>query len=150
MLLSLSSLQSDPFRKKESRPVMSNALWSHGLYSPCNSPGWNTGMGSRFLLQGIFPTQGLNPGLPRCGWILYQLSHWGSPLVEGKPYLVTPVLRILQGSCFSERRSQRPASLLWLFPGPASLSPHRPPRPRHSPASGLCPAVPAAPNVLPV
>ena len=32
------------------------------------------------FLQGIFPTQGLNPGLPRCRWILYQLSHKGSPL----------------------------------------------------------------------
>ena len=31
------------------------------------------------LLQGIFPTQGLNPGLPHCGQILYHLSHQGSP-----------------------------------------------------------------------
>ena len=30
------------------------------------------------LLQRIFPTQGLNPGLPHCGWILYQLIHKGS------------------------------------------------------------------------
>ena len=35
--------------------------------------------GSRSLLQGIFPNQGSNPGLPHCGQILYQLSHWGSP-----------------------------------------------------------------------
>ena len=40
-----------------------------------NSPGQNTGVGSLFLLQGIFPTQGLNPGLPHCRQILYQLSH---------------------------------------------------------------------------
>jgi len=33
------------------------------------------------LLQGIFPTQGLNPGLPHCGQILYQLSHKGSPRI---------------------------------------------------------------------
>ena len=33
------------------------------------------------FLQGIFPTQGLNPGLPHCGWILYQLSHKGSPRI---------------------------------------------------------------------
>ena len=38
-------------------------------------PGQNTGMGSHSLLQGIFPAQGWNPGLPHCGWILYQLSH---------------------------------------------------------------------------
>ena len=29
-------------------------------------------------LQGIFPTQGSNPGLPHYRWILYQLSHKGS------------------------------------------------------------------------
>ena len=45
---------------------MSNSLWPHGLYSPWNSPGQNTGVGCLFLLQGIFPTQGLNPGLPHC------------------------------------------------------------------------------------
>ena len=38
-------------------------------------------MGSHSLLHGIFPTQGLNPGLPRCRRILYQLSHQGSPTV---------------------------------------------------------------------
>ena len=46
---------------------------------PWNFPGQNTGVGSLSLLQGIFPTQGLNPGLPHCRWILYQLSHKGSP-----------------------------------------------------------------------
>ena len=53
---------------------MSDSLRPHGLYSPWNSPGQNTGVGSLFLLQGIFPTQGSNPGLPHCRWILYQLS----------------------------------------------------------------------------
>ena len=47
-------------------------------YSPWNSPGQNTGVGSLSLLQGMFPTQGLNPGLPHCRQILYQLSHQGS------------------------------------------------------------------------
>ena len=65
--------------ESESHSVMSNFLRSHGLYSPWNSPGQNTGMGSLSLLQGIFPTQGLNPGLPHCRWILYQLSQKGSP-----------------------------------------------------------------------
>ena len=45
-----------------------------------DSPGKNTGMGCHFLLQGIFPTRGLNPGLPCCRQILYSLSHQGSPL----------------------------------------------------------------------
>ena len=47
----------------------------HGLYSPWNSPGQNTGVGSCSLLQGIFPTQGLNPSPLHCRQILYQLSH---------------------------------------------------------------------------
>ena len=46
--------------------------FSDGLYSPWNSSG-------HCLLQGIFPTQGLNPGLPHDRQILYQLSHQGSP-----------------------------------------------------------------------
>ena len=37
-----------------------------GLLCPWNSPGKNTGVGSHSLLQGIFPTQGWNPGLPHC------------------------------------------------------------------------------------
>ena len=49
-----------------------------GLYSPWNSPGQNTGVGSLSLLQGIFPTQGSNPDLPHCSQIFYQLSHKGS------------------------------------------------------------------------
>ena len=53
----------------------------HGLYSPWNSPGQNTGVGSLSLFQGVFPTQGLNPGLPHCRHILYQLSHQGSPWI---------------------------------------------------------------------
>ena len=51
------------------------------IYSPWNSPGLNTGVDGLFLLQGIFPTQGLNPGLPHCWWILYQLSHKGKPSI---------------------------------------------------------------------
>ena len=44
-----------------------------------DSPGQNTGVGSLSLLQGIFPTQGSNPGPPHCRRILYQLSHQVSP-----------------------------------------------------------------------
>ena len=43
-----------------------------------DSPGKNTGVSSCSLLQGIFPTQGSNPGLPHCRQILYCLSHQGS------------------------------------------------------------------------
>ena len=56
--------------------VMSDPLRPHGLKStrilcPWNSPGKNTGVGCHALLWGVFPTQGLNPGLPCCKWILY-------------------------------------------------------------------------------
>ena len=46
-----------------------------------DSPGKNTGVGCHPLLQGIFPTQGSNPGLPHCRWILYHLSHQESPRI---------------------------------------------------------------------
>ena len=65
--------------ESESRSVVSDSLRLHGIYSPWNSAGQNTGVGSLSFLQGIFPTQGLKPDLPRCRQILYQLSHKGSP-----------------------------------------------------------------------
>ena len=52
----------------ESYSVVSNSLRPHGLHNPWNSP-----------TQGIFPTQGSNPGLPSCRRIPYQQSHKGSP-----------------------------------------------------------------------
>ena len=61
---------------------VSNSLWPPGLYSPWNFPGQNIGVGSLSLLQGIFPTQGSNPGLPHCWRILYQLSHVGVRWVQ--------------------------------------------------------------------
>ena len=65
--------------KVESCSVVSDSLRPHELYSPWNSPGQNTGVSSLSLLQRIFSTQGSNPGLPHCRWILYQLSYKGSP-----------------------------------------------------------------------
>ena len=50
-----------PPSESEGRSVVSDSLWPRGLYSPWNSPGQNVGLGSLSLLQGIFPTQGLNP-----------------------------------------------------------------------------------------
>ena len=53
--------------KKDFQPanttLLSDSLRPHGLYSPWNFPGQNTGMSSLSLLQGIFPTQGSNPGI---------------------------------------------------------------------------------------
>ena len=62
---------------------MFDCLWPYGLYSPWNSPGQNTGVGSFSILWGFFPTQGSNPGLPDRRWILYQLSHKRSPRILG-------------------------------------------------------------------
>ena len=67
-----------PVIASESSSLMSDCLRPQGLYSPWDSPGQNTGVGSLTLLQGIFPTQGSNLGLPHCRRILYQLSHQGS------------------------------------------------------------------------
>ena len=63
--------------KSESLSAVSDSLPPDGPYSLWNSPGQNTGVGSHSLLQGILPTQGLNPGLLNCRWILYQLSYKG-------------------------------------------------------------------------
>ena len=85
------------------------------LYSPWNSPGQNTGVGSLSLLQGIFPTQGSNPGLPHCRWILYQLSHKGSPrILEWVAYPFS--------SRSSQPRSQTGVSSLQVDSLPTELS----------------------------
>ena len=67
--------------------VLSDSLRPYGLQPvrllcPWNSPGKNTGVGCHALLQGIFPTLGLNPGLLLCRWNLYHLSHQGSPVFK--------------------------------------------------------------------
>ena len=61
--------------ESESRSVVSDSLQPHGLYSPWNFPGQNTGMRSLSLLQGIFSIQGSNSGLPHCGRILHFFSY---------------------------------------------------------------------------
>ena len=81
----------------ESHSVVSDSLWPHGLHSPWNSPGQNTGVSSHSLLQGIFPPQASNPGLLHCRQFLYQLSHQRSPNIQlemllkftGKFYLMS-------------------------------------------------------------
>ena len=59
----------------------SPALQADSLQSEPPGKPKNTGVGSLSLLQGIFPTQGSNPGLPHCKQILYPLSHQGSPRI---------------------------------------------------------------------
>ena len=75
--------------------VMSSSLQSHGL-KPArlsfhgDSPGKNTEMGCLALLQGIFPTKRSNSGFRYCRWILYCLSHQGSPTL---PLCPAPIPR---------------------------------------------------------
>ena len=66
--------------------VVSVSLQLHGLQytrllCPWDFPGKNTGVCCHFLLQGIFPIQGLNLGLLHYTWIPYQLSHQGGPIM---------------------------------------------------------------------
>ena len=66
-----------------SRLTLCNSMDCSPPASPVHgdSPGKNTGVGCHVLLQGIFPTQGLNPGLLHCRQIFYSLSHQGSPRI---------------------------------------------------------------------
>ena len=93
--------------EKWKRSVVSDSLRPHGLYSPWNPPGHVTGVGSFSLLQGVFPTQGSNPGLLHCRQILYQLSHEGSPKIlewVAHPFsrdLPHPGMELRQVSCIA-------------------------------------------------
>ena len=113
----------------ESCSVVSDSLPPHELYSPWNSPGQNTGVGSHSLLQVFFPTQGSNPGLPHCRGILYQLSHQGSPNIPNIRKLSlssSPPAKLtgcslpcyIQGTVHGTASSPCPCSLppgIWLF-----------------------------------
>ena len=70
---------------------MSDSFQSHGLFSPWNSPGQNMGVGILSLLQGISPTQGLNPRPLHCRQILNQLSHQRSPRILERVAYPSPV-----------------------------------------------------------
>ena len=82
-----------PLPSPESLSVVSNSLPPQGLYSPWNSPGQNTGVGSFSLLRGIFPTQRSSCGLLHCRQILYQLSYQGSP-IHGYVYMSIPTSQL--------------------------------------------------------
>ena len=96
--------------ENESGLAVSFSLPPHGLepsrhLCPWDSPGKKTGVGCHSLLQGIFLTQGSNPGLPHCRWILYYLSHKGSPSL-GVNYLILQIcIKILVIYTYSEIQS---------------------------------------------
>ena len=76
-----------------SHSVVFHSLQPHGLWParrlcPWGSPGKNTGVGCHSLLQGIFSTWGLNPGLLHCRWFLhYYVSPQGGPAYELREYI---------------------------------------------------------------
>ena len=71
--------EAERFYKVKLKVTQSCLTLCNPINRPWNSPDQNTGVGSLSLLQGIFPTQGANPGLPHCRRILYQLSHKRGP-----------------------------------------------------------------------
>ena len=78
--------------------VVSDSLRPHGLQptrllGPWNFPGKSIGVGCHFLLQGIFPTQGSNPGLLHCRQTLYHLSHQGRQNTTGESLIQSPLSR---------------------------------------------------------
>ena len=110
---------------------VSTSLWSCGLWPPrllCpwDFPGKNTGVGCHFSLQRIFPTQGSNPHLLHCRWILYPLSHRGSPFNDHRfkwagsiEYLVSGNLGCFQ---FCVCYKQCPSAQLFLLGKSAGLA----------------------------
>ena len=64
--------------------------------------GQNTGVGCHSLLQGIFLTEGLNPGLLYCRWMLYQLSYEGSHICISSLSLITIVLGAIPIPVFNQ------------------------------------------------
>ena len=91
------------YAKVLSRSVVSDSLRPYGLQPvkllyPWNSLGKNTGVNSHFLLQGIFLTQRLNPGLPYCRQILYHLSHRKSHIFSDS-FPLSDQIRSVTQSC---------------------------------------------------
>ena len=101
--------------ESENCSVISDSLRPHRLYSPWNSLGQNTGVGSLSLLQGIFPTQGSNPALPHCRWILHQLSHKRSPRIL--EWVAATASAIHRSMFFNRKHILAPQSVAWRKQG---------------------------------
>ena len=92
----------DQVKWSESRSVVSDYLWPHGLYSPWNSPGQNIGVGNLSFLEGIFPTQGSNWGFPHCRQIFFLPAE-----PPGKPQNTRVSSLFLLQSIFLTQESNR-------------------------------------------
>ena len=123
----VSSVSGSVGSESERSSVVSDSLRPHRLYSPWSSPGQNTRMDSLSLLQGIFPTQGSNPGLLRCRWILYSWATREARYTHGK--LVIEHWTNFLSWCWSSGAWAHPtclsASPLWpwwhLVPHPSQI-----------------------------
>jgi len=97
-----------------------------GVHSPWNSPGGKTGVSSLSFLQGIFPTQGLNPGLLHCRQFLYPLSHKGSSRILERVSSVQFSLSVLSDSLWPHEpqhsRPPCPSPTARVHPNPCPLS----------------------------
>ena len=96
--------------------VLSNSLWPHGLQPArllClwNSSGKNTRVGIHSLLQGIFQTQGSNPGLLHCRRIPYRLSHQGSPQIA--EVHIKEIILMIPDSCIFLYLEKYYIPLIW-------------------------------------
>ena len=67
----------------QSCPTLCDPMEPTRLLSPWNFPGKSTEVGCHFLLQGIFPTQGSNPGLPHYRQALLPSEPPGNPYING-------------------------------------------------------------------
>ena len=94
------SHQESPIKTLKAKVTQSCLTLCNPMDGPWNSPGQNTGVDTLSLFQGIFPTQGSNPGLPHCRQILYQLSHreaqqyWGGLPIPSPADLPNPGIEL--------------------------------------------------------
>ena len=113
-----------------SHSVATNSLWPRGLRRPGpsvhgDSLGKKAGMGFHALLQGPFQTQGSNPVLPYCKWILYQLNYQGSPMwalwTEFRILMILTHQRMRKTPKEIEINSRDLTTVLENFPSPDGL-----------------------------
>ena len=116
-LCSHCSRPESPESESGGHSVTSDSLQPHGLYSPWNSPGQNTRLVNLSLLQGIFPSQGSNPGLPHCWHILHQQGKPKNTGV-GRPSLLQLIFLTQELSWGLLHCSQIPTSPQQIFPFP--------------------------------
>ena len=96
--------------ESESPSVLSDSVQTHGLYSPCSSPGQNIGVGSLSFLQGIFPTWGSNPGLPKLEVDSSPAEPWRKPSNTG-----ADILSLLQQIFLTQEFNQGLLHHRWIL-----------------------------------